>query len=309
MLLASLAAGACVEINPAFYESGTGEATAEGTTAETAGPSPLSCEDQPEAVVFCSDFEEGTLELWDDVDPNLQTENVLALDPGPRGAENNHVMRLRIPPGPGGVDLVKLLPGYYDALYTRWYVQWEPGYDFASGGLGGGLHAGDRALLGTSDRRPSGDDRFSIIHTHTPTEAPRLLAALDYVGMYQDCTDPQNACYRDHLPCLEDPDTYCTQPAHREADPPTVLQTGRWYCVEMFVDGGTPTPDAIGADGQLAMWIDGAPMGHWDDLWLRTSPELKLNVLWLLLYHGGDHGDEGVLYDDIVVSRERVGCL
>lgn len=303
----------CVEINPDFYLDTQPESTTashdEGTTAaptDVPVASPPTCEPS-DAVVFCSDFERGGAELWDDYDENPDEDNVLVVDPGPRNAPGNHVMRLRPPPGPGGVDLVKILPGYYDELYTRWYVKYENGYDFEHGSLGSGLHAGGRALLGASDIRPEGDDRFSVLQS-IPAATSRLTALLDYRGMYQDCTTPET-CYRDRLPCLAD-DTICTNPAHRAtAEPPTPLRNGEWYCVEMHVNAGTPLADGAAADGTVAMWIDGALVGRWDDLWLRTDADLKLGILWILLYHGGEHGDEGVLYDDIVVSRERVGCL
>ncbi len=316
----ALLVGGCVEIDPAFYEdvsssgfgagtgTGTGAGTSTGTgtgTSSGAGPVAEFCEGVEEAVVFCADFEQGHLDVWDDVDGNISVENVLALEPGPRGATGNHVMRLRIPPGPGTVDLVKLLPGFYDRLYMRWYIQYEPGYDMTRPGLGSGLHAGDRSLLGVSNTLPSGDDRFAVLTSHT-AENPMPLTRLDYRGMYQDCGSP-DACFRDTLPCLSDP-SFCTNPAHTEFDMPEPMQTGQWYCVELMVDAGTPVQSADVADGIVSIQLDGQQVGLWDDLWLRTDANLKLNVAWLLLFYGGDHGDEGVLYDDLVVSREPVGC-
>jgi hypothetical protein len=305
-------ATACVEIDPAFYDDATG--TGASTTGDTAaastgasGPSAITCDDLDPAVVFCTDFEEGHLDQWDDYDDNVSVDNVLALDPGARDADDNHVMRLRVAPGPDAVDLVKLLPGYYDRLYTRWYIKYETAYDLSRPGLGSGLHAGARDLLGVSDALPAGDDRFSVLTTHTPTD-PQPAARLDYRGQYQDCPDPAMACFRDTLPCLQDPAT-CSNPAHRTAPSTPALRNDQWYCVEMSVDAGTAVDDAALADGVLELWVDGASAGRWDDLWFRTDDNLKLNVLWLLLYYGGDHGDEGVLYDDVVVSRERIGCL
>lgn len=303
----------CVEIDPAFYEDmppGSGSTGSPATTSggtSSGGSIPAAfCDGVDEAVVFCTDFEEGDLEQWDDYDGNIVVENVLTVDPGPRGADDNHVMRLRIPPGAATVDLVKLLPGFYDRLYMRWYIQYEAGYDMAMPGLGSGLHAGDRDLLGVSNSVPVGDDRFAVLTSHTASD-PQLLTKLDYRGMYQSCGDAETGCYRDALPCLDEDGT-CTQPDHSAFTAVPPLQTGQWYCVELMVDAGTATPTAQEADGVVSMQLDGTQIGLWDDLWFRTDPDLKLNVAWLLLYYGGEHGDEGVLYDDLVVSREPVGC-
>lgn len=311
----------CVEIDPAFYEdvtgssdagssaaepTSTGSDDADGTSTGPMGPPAAFCDMVDDAVVFCTDFEEGNLDHWDDYDLNDSVENVLTPDPGPRGAENNTVMRLRIPPGPDIVDLVKLLPGFYDRLHMRWYIQYESGYDMTRPGLQTGLHAGDRDLLGVSDSLPTGDDRFAVLTSHTADD-PQLVARLDYRGMYQQCDEPVGGCFRDQLPCLEDADI-CTDPDHTTPSTTPPLQTGQWYCVELMVDAGTPVDAAEDADGIVELRVDDEVVGRWDDLWLRTDANLKLNVAWLLLYYGGDHGDEGVLYDDVVVSREPVGC-
>jgi len=278
-----------VEIDPRFYVGN-------------------ACADVDDDVVFCTDFEEGTLETWNDYDENPEEMNVVIPDEGPQGIPGNHVMRLRPPPGPNGVDLVKLLPGYYDALYARWYVKLEPGYDLDSSALWPGLHAGSRDSLGASDSRPNGDDRFTVVLSHDAT-THQLITQLDYRGMYQDCGDPANACFRDRLPCMTDEgESFCTKPQHRDADAPVAIEKARWHCIELFVDAGTPVADEADADGRVAFWLDDQLVGEYDDLWFRTDPMLKLGILWLLEYTSSDHGDEGALYDDVIVSRSRIGC-
>jgi hypothetical protein len=130
-----------------------------------------------------------------------------------------------------------------------------------------------------------------------------------YRGMYQDCADPDGACWGDHLPCtMDDGSNYCEKPAHRETAMPPSLETGRWYCVELMVDGGTATPTETGANGALAYWLDGLEVGPWSDLWLRTDPNLELEILWLSLFHHEAHSTEGIMFDNVVVSSSRVGC-
>ena len=290
LVLCTLALGGCAEIDPRFY---LGQV----------------CDEFDPDQIFCTDFEEPTLEQWDDYDENPDEMNVVVLDPGPRGLDGNHVMRLRPLPGPSNVDLVKVLPGYYDALYVRWYAKWEQGYDLTgNAALWPGLHAGSRDTLGVSDSRPIGDDRFTVLLSHDPT-THQLVTKLDYRGMYQDCADPIAACYRDILPCLggaDDP--RCAKPQHRLAASSRAIEKDRWYCIELFVDAGTPVAEDSQADGRLGLWLDDAPVVEFSDLWFRTHPNLKLAILWLLEYAGSEHGDEGVLYDDVVVSRARIGC-
>jgi hypothetical protein len=188
-------------------------------------------------------------------------------------------------------------------------VKWEPGYDFNARNHGSGLHAGGRNLLGRSDYRPQGDDWFCS-WIEPIRDDHRLNAYTYYRGMYMDCADPQGTCWGDHFPCMFDEGTnYCEKPQHRETVLPPVMETGRWYCIEMMMDGGTPTTNEAEADGILNFWVDGLEIGPWDDLWLRTTPDLKLTILWLSIFHHGDHSEEGLMFDNVVVSTSRIGCF
>lgn len=258
--------------------------------------------------IFCTGFEEGNLDLWDDYDGNPPTTNTLMTDPGPFDRPGNHVVRLRVPAGSGGADLIKELPGGHSRLYARWYIKWEPGYDFNAPNHGSGLFAGNRDLMGAgSGYRPDGTDEF-IANVEPNPAAHRLNFYTYYPGMYQDCADPEGNCWGDSFPCLnDDGQSYCTNPAHRPPPLPPVLQTGRWYCVEMLLDGGTPTPSATGADGVLNLWLDGVEYGPWNGLWMRSTPDLTISVLWLDLWHHGAHSVEGVMLDEVVVSTARIG--
>lgn len=263
------------------------------------------------AGVFCSGFEEGNKSIWDDYDGNPDSTNLLMTDPGPCSKSVNKIMRFRVPPGRGGVDLVKVLPTTHDKLYARWYQKWEPGYNFSAENHGSGLHAGSRDLLGHSGTRPSGSDWYTswfepMSASGTLNARPQLYTY--YPGMYQDCANPNDSCWGDRLPCIYDDGTnYCKKPEHRETVMPAQLQSGRWYCVEMLLDGGTPTSSATGANGAQNLWIDGNQLGPWT-LWHRATSNLKVNILWLSLFHHAEHSVEGVMFDDVVVSTSRVGC-
>jgi hypothetical protein len=273
-----------------------------------------ACDDVPvcSAGVFCSGFEEGNKSIWDDYDGNPDTTNLLMTDPGPCTTSGNHVMRLRVPAGRGGADLIKILPSAHDKVYARWYQKWEPGYDFTALTHGSGLHAGSRDLLGRSGFRPTGSDWFSawlepIARIGTLNRRPYLYTY--YRGMSQDCSDPNGSCWGDSLPCMLDEGSgYCKKPEERETVMPPQFESGRWYCLEVLLDGGTPVTDAALANGAQNFWVDGVQYGPWTKLWMRTTSALKVNTLWLNLFHHEEHSTAGIMLDDVVVSTSRVGC-
>lgn len=259
--------------------------------------------------VFCSGFEEGNKDIWDDFDGNPDSQNLLTPNGGPFNRNGNVVMRFLVPPGRGGADLVKVLPSSYDKLYARWYIKWEAGYDFNAPNHGSGLHAGDRNFLGRSDFRPTGSDWFSAYIEPNPN-LHKLYSYTYYRGMYMDCADPNGSCWGDHFPCMLDEGTNrCTKPQHRETVIPPTLQADRWYCVEMMIDAGTPTTTQTTANGVLDFWVDGLEIGPWNNLWFRTTSNLKITILWLnLFHHDSQHSAAGAMYDDVVVSTQRIGC-
>lgn len=222
-------------------------------------------------------------------------------------------MRLRVPPGRGGADLVKVLPGAYDKLYARWYQKWEPGYDFSAPSHGGGLNAGSRANLGRSNYRPNGDDWFSVwldVTAGTGDLQARPQFYSYYRGMYQTCSNPNGNCFGDNFPCMEDEgENWCKKPEHRDRIMPPKLQAGKWYCIEIMADAGTPVTNPAYADGVEDFWLDGIEYGPFKNLWHRTTANLKLDILWLNLFHHGNHSVAGVMLDNVVVSTQRIGCL
>jgi hypothetical protein len=129
--------------------------------------------------------------------------------------------------------------------------------------------------------------------------------------MYQQDCPAQGRCYGDSLPCVYDTGgTYCTKAQHRPLAPLPKLQTGRWYCLEEMVDMGTPTSTGTSANGRLTLWLDGQQYGDFQDLWIRTTATLKLQSLWLsLFHHDGTHSVVGELIDNVVVSNQRIGCV
>jgi hypothetical protein len=267
-------------------------------------------QESPATIVFESGFEEGDKSIWDDYDGNPDSENQIIADQGPFGTAGNHVIRLAVPTGQaGGSDLVKILPNQYDSLYVRWYLKYEPGFNFNARNHGGGLFAGSRDYLGQSDNRPNGDDfAISTLEYDWINHTPQLYVY--YRGMYQDCANPAGSCWGDHFPCTSDEgQVYCTNPDDRDPPTPPVLTAGTWYCFEMKIKLGKTSSNGTGSDGELAFWVNGISCGAWHNLWMRTTEQLKLSILWLSLYHhDGTHSTSGVLIDNVTVSTGQIEC-
>jgi hypothetical protein len=295
--------------------SGAGGTTGSVTSVSDAGQSSdggstliNECDAAPATWMFCDGFESSDFAAWDDYDGNPPSTNQRVEEPGPLKRDGNHVGRLRVPKGRGGADFVKVLPVSAQRVYARWYVQWEPGYDFNAPNHGSGLHAGERDWLGHSDTRPNGTDWATAwLEPVMVDGVPRLNAYSYYAGMYMDCVDPNGSCWGDHFPCMIG-DAYCTRSEHRPTSAPVGLVTGRWYCLEEMIDVGTPTENASNADGILDFWIDGTEIGPWTALWLRASASVENTILWLSVFHHAEHSVEGVLLDDVVLSTDRIGC-
>jgi hypothetical protein len=269
------------------------------------------CTNPPPGTIFCEDFEgvnpKGN---FNDYDGNPDTENQVITDTGPAGDTSNKVIRFRAPVGQrGGADLVKVFSSGHDKLFARWYLKYEPGFNFGALNHGGGLAAGDRNFIGVSGNRPNGND-FAGFYVQYRENTARPYAYSYYRGMYQDCSNAQGSCWGDSLPCVYDLGSgYCTKPQHRPSAPLPTFQAGQWHCAEEMVDMGTPTSTGASANGRLTLWLDGQQYGDFQDLWIRTTASLKLQSLWLsLFHHDGTHSTVGELIDNVVVSTQRIGC-
>ena len=269
------------------------------------------CANPPPGTIFCEDFEGANPKgNFDDYDGNSDTENQVITDLGPSGDAANRVIRFRAPPGQrGGADLLKVLSSSHDRLYARWYVKYEAGFNFGALNHGGGLAAGDRNFVGQSGTRPSGCD-FAGFYVQYQENTSRPYAYSYYRGMYQDCSSTPGSCYGDSLACVYDTGaSYCTKPQHRASTTLPALEAGRWYCFEEMVDMGTPTASGSSANGRLSMWLNEQSIGDFTDLWIRTTSSLKLQSLWLsLFHHDGTHSAGGQLIDNAIVSTQRIGC-
>ena len=249
--------------------------------------------EKSESVLFVENFESGDLGKWDDTDANAPPQ-VRLVNEKDLIHSGRHAVQLEAQPGEGaGADLTKLFTPGYDRVNARWYCRFAP--DFDQGNLMHFVHlAGlkDRWQLGRSGQKPDGTDFFSTglepWRNWGRNPAPGAMGFYSYfVDMKPDPSGP-----------------YYGNP-FRPNDPPLLVERGRWYCMEMMVKANTPEK----ADGEQAFWIDGQLKGHYTGIRWRTTDQLKINCLWVLLYIHENKQVNRVCFDDIVVANDYVGPI
>lgn len=87
-----------------------------------------------------------------------------------------------------------------------------------------------------------------------------------------------------------------------------MLKKNRWYSVEQQVRLNRPGHE----DGILRAWIDGHLVYERTDLVFRTVPELKIESVWMNVFHGGTEAapaDLTLYLDNVVIARRYIGPM
>lgn len=85
-----------------------------------------------------------------------------------------------------------------------------------------------------------------------------------------------------------------------------LLENNRWYCIEQQARMNTPGR----ADGVLRGWVDGRLAFEKTDVRMRHVPDLKIESIWINIYHGGSWSaasDDHLYIDNVVVARRYIG--
>jgi len=86
------------------------------------------------------------------------------------------------------------------------------------------------------------------------------------------------------------------------------LQKNKWYCIEQYL-----RLNSIGkSNGIIKGWVDGQLAYHNKRLEFRKTRELKIEKIWMNVYHGGTTRttqDMHLYIDNVVVSTEYVGPI
>ena len=86
------------------------------------------------------------------------------------------------------------------------------------------------------------------------------------------------------------------------------LENNRWYCIEQYAKLNTPGAN----DGVLRAWVDGQLAFEKTDVRMRDIAALKIECIWLNLYHGGrwaSPSDDHLFIDNVVIARRYIGPM
>lgn len=86
------------------------------------------------------------------------------------------------------------------------------------------------------------------------------------------------------------------------------LENNRWYCIEQQARMNTPNQ----RDGVLRGWVDGELVFEKTDVKMRTVDSLKIETVWINLYHGGTwtaKQNHHLYVDDVVISKRPIGPI
>lgn len=286
---------------------------------------------EAQTVVFAENFERGALQdiakSWGHAGNKEGKVQAFSNDV-PTGSAGRRSLQMTGTLGvnSGGSLFTTWEPGL-DTAFLRFYTRFaeDHGYEHHFVALGG-YNPPTPWPNPKAGSRPNGDDRIAVF--------------IDPVGWYGRYPPPgvwNLYTYWHQMKASADGKYWgnCLQPAK-----PVPVPRGRWQCVELMIKLNS-APEK--ADGELALWIDGALAIHvakgkrhgpWSGmgfqlvgsggqvlpgLSLRTSMDLKINHLWLEHYvdPGAQESNKvanpnplnRVWFDDVVVATEYIGPL
>jgi hypothetical protein len=248
-------------------------------------------------VLFVEDFDQGT--AWRALVSDPVTEESLSVVEADRAegfsALSGRALRVSIRKGTRQalnhqIRFAELPGGEPEAAYFRYHLRlgarWDPMVD---GGKMPGF-AGTYGQAGWGQRRVDGSNGWSargafFRHRGPVSSAERVFGTYAY-------TAASNSE-------LGDVWGWNLGPTGR-------LQKQRWYAIEQFVQLNTPGK----SNGILRVWIDGALAFSKEDVRFRDTAALKVESVWLNVYHGGvEKADRDLtLYiDNLVIARRYIG--
>ncbi|QDT09675.1 polysaccharide lyase [Stieleria marina] len=86
------------------------------------------------------------------------------------------------------------------------------------------------------------------------------------------------------------------------------LTTNRWYAIEQHCRLNTPGEK----NGVLRAWVDGHLAFEKTDVRFRLTDELRIEQVWMNLYHGGttpSPHDQHVFIDNVVIAKKYIGPM
>lgn len=179
-----------------------------------------------------------------------------------------------------------------EEAYFRYYLRFGENWDPSSGGGKLPGFSGTYNRAGWGGRRSDGKNGWSARGQFFGfKESPSPLSALRGIGSYVYYGGMRS--------------TY-GEPWGWNLGPTGLLQKSKWYSVEQHVKLNTPGS----ANGVFRTWIDGKLAFEKTGIDFRSVPDLKIESVWMNVYHGGTQPapQDLVLYiDNVVVAKTYIG--
>ncbi len=245
------------------------------------------------ATLFTCDFEAATwYEDWDMRRPPDRTETVAA-DPDLKFEPlRGKALRVRVEKGDHyGTSLLfrfrQRLGEEPDEIFFRYYLRFADDWNPRRGGKLPGI-AGTYGRAGWGGRPVNGRDGWSA----------RGL----FLGQRDGRTPVGFYCYHADMKGRYGSNWVW------DKDRLGYLENNRWYCVEQYARMNTPGRN----DGVLRGWIDGRLAFEKTDLRMRDVDALKIETIWINVYHGGTWAaetEDHIYIDEVVIARRYIGPL
>lgn len=252
------------------------------------------------SVVFSADFETedwpdgwtyaGKMEVLDivDADPKLKFER-----------HQGKALRVKIAEGSTGAlntlyKFKKEVGEEPEEIFFRYYLRLADDWNQTlQGGKMPGI-SGTYGVAGWGGRKVDGTDGWSARGSFSLTiPEGNPLAGLTPIGSY--CYHADMTGYYGNV--------WIWQEGYRG-----FLENNRWYCVEQYLKMNAPGEK----DGIIRAWIDGRPAFEKTDIRFRLVDKLKIEQIWMNVYHGGKKPspyDQHLYIDNVVIAREYIGPM
>ncbi|MEX0717240.1 MAG: DNRLRE domain-containing protein [Planctomycetaceae bacterium] len=257
-------------------------------------------------VIFATGFESPEwVKEWSHVDARLKNDTVDSHPETKFEPLSGKANRIRL--AKGGLTAMNTIYKFKDEIgeepeeiFFRYHLRF--GDDWVQTVQGGKMPgiSGTYGRAGWGGRKVNGKDGWSARGSfNTTIPAGNPLEKTQPLGFY---------CYHADMPTTYG-DIWIWNQGYRG-----FLENNRWYCIEQHVKlnslGGTG--EKGNNDGELRTWIDGRLAFEKTDLRFRDVDRLKIEQVWMNIYHGGTVPSPiecHAYIDNVVIAKKYIGPL
>jgi hypothetical protein len=249
-------------------------------------PDDKGIQDDP-AVVYFGDFESDSWYTAWDTGSKPQNGDLVSSDPTEMFVPlQGKALRITIPAGDViGISAFRTISPA-EEIYFRYYLRFGNNWRTLDGGKLPGP-TGDLSTCGNGGRPCNGTDGWSARGAFDVVDASGRIRIGSYI--YDGDMARRGDVYGTGL-------FWGT------------VETNRWYSVEHYIKMNT-----IGQrNGIYRGWIDGRLAFHKTDLVFRNVDRLKIESIWMNIYHGGTTPVDRTIHlylDNIVIARSYIGPM